>query len=850
MVSQTEFFPQRPEGTPTIYAYELPGVPAQRGWLKVGYTARDVRKRVDEQLHTAGLEARIVVERPAFRSDGSVFDDSSVHALLTRRRFERKPQTEWFRCSREDVESAIAAISNGTEEAEADFRRTRNFKMRPEQLLAVERTEAYFREFERDRRNAGRVPHFLWNAKMRFGKTFAAYQLAKRSGWKKILILTFVPAVKSAWEEDLLTHVDFEGWDFFAAKGADARSLPAKRSRPLVCFGSFQDLLGKNEAGGIKAKNEWIHETNWDCVILDEYHYGAWRERARELFGEDGRSEHFATTDAVPDYFQEDLMPITTRRYLYLSGTPFRALASGEFIEEQIFNWTYSDEQMAKSTWKKKDGPNPYAALPRMVLMTYQLPDDVTDIANGGEFDEFDLNEFFSATGTGDDACFRHKDEVQKWLSLIRGSFTGTAAVADLRLGNKRPPMPFSHAPLLSVLNHTFWFLPSVAACFAMRNLLRERQNGFFRDYSVIVAAGTQAGIGEKALQPVLGKMREPLKSKTITLSCGKLTTGVSVKPWTGIFMLKNLSSPETYFQAAFRVQTPWSVRNFDGHSPNEETILKKECYVFDFAPNRALRQVADYACRLAPQERNPEKQVSEFIKFLPILAYDGSSMRQIDAEGVLEIATSGTTATLLAKRWESALLVNVDNVTLEKLMRNTDAMEALKKIEAFRNLNQEISAIINKSEKIKKTKARANDEKLSPKEKKELSNAERELKAKRKEIQEKLMKFAARIPVFMYLTDFRENCLHDVITQLESGLFKKVTGLDVKDFELLLSLNVFNGPLINDAIFKFRRYEDASLSYTGIDTHVNDRYVGGFDTALRREEHKANYFFNESAPR
>ena len=841
MVSPTKFFPARPAGTPKIYAYELPGVENLRGCLKVGYTERDVWKRVSAQVKTAGLNPRIVVEQNAFYENGNAFTDHEIHRYLRARRFPN-PKGEWFKCSQKDVLAAIEAVRTGT--LNLDAQRTESFKMRPEQFEAVKRTATYFQSFSKDPENAKRVPHFLWNAKMRFGKTFTAYQLARAMKWKKILILTFKPAVKSAWEEDLKTHVDFSGWQFYSAKSGEEQPALSTLSseHPLVCFGSFQDLLGKNSAGGIKAKNEWIHQTNWDCVIFDEYHYGAWRENAKDLFcGENGSAEEkFARGDGL-DYFDEQAMPITTNHYLYLSGTPFRALTSGEFIEEQIFNWTYSDEQDAKYKWKKKDGHNPYAALPRMVLMTYQLPEKVQEIARGGEFDEFDLNEFFGATGTEDSAEFKHKSEVQKWLDLIRGSFEETA-VADLKLGNKRPPMPFSHAPLLSVLNHTFWFLPNVASCFAMRNLLQERQNKFYHDYEVIVAAGTRAGIGADALPPVLKKMRAPLESKTITLSCMKLTTGVSVKPWTGIFMLRNLSSPETYFQAAFRVQTPWSVWNFDGKSPNEETILKEECYIFDFAPNRALRQVSDYACRLDPQGQNPEKQVAEFIKFLPVLAYDGSSMRQISAEGVLEIATSGTTATLLAKRWESALLVNVDNSTLENLMKSEQAMAALEKIEAFRNLNTEISAIINKSEAIKKAKEKANKKTLSENEKKEMTDAEKEAKSKRKMIQEKLIKFATRIPIFMYLTDFRENCLQDVITHLESKLFKKVTGLDKEDFKLLVDLNVFNGPLMNDAVFKFRRYEDASLSYTGLNLHAGEN-VGGYNTVLRKEEHEAIFY-------
>jgi hypothetical protein len=377
-----------------------------------------------------------------------------------------------------------------------------------------------------------------------------------------------------------------------------------------------------------------------------------------------------------------------------------------------------------------------------------------------------------------------------------------------------------------------------------MKNLLEQKQNKFYQDYEVIVAAGMSAGIGVEALPPILKAMENPLETKTITLSCGKLTTGVSVKPWTGIFMLRNSSSPETYFQAAFRVQTPWTIKNTDSKSPNKEEIIKQECYVFDFAPDRALKQIADYSCRLNVGESNPEKKVAEFIHFLPVLAYDGSSMKQVDAAGILDMAMSGTTATLLARRWESALLVNVDNNTLQRLMNNQDAMNALMNIEGFRNLNQDIETIINKSESVKKTKKEANKRELSRDEKKELTDEEKEYKTIRKQIQEKLIKFATRVPVFMYLTDYRERSLKDVITQLEPGLFKKVTGLNVKDFELLVSLGVFNSALMNDAVYKFKRYEDASLEYIGINKHKGEN-VGLYDTVLSAKDYQDS-FVNE----
>lgn len=824
-----DFFPPKPESKPAIYAYRDTN-PQYKGLLKIGFTSVDVERRVAQQyptLRPGDLPYEIVLSESAMRKDGSSFTDHDIHRHLKKRGF-NNPNGEWFKCSIKDIQAAIIAVRDGVDNEDS---RTLDFDMRPEQEAAVEKAIAYFKSFKKE--NPDKTPHFLWNAKMRFGKTFATYQLAKRMGWKRVLVLTFKPAVQSAWDEDLRSHVDFKGWQFISRNGLSFED--ADQKKPIVCFGSFQDYLGKNSAGGIKAKNEWVHTTNWDCVVFDEYHYGAWRESAKELFeAEDKKEVQYAEGEGM-EFFDENNMPITTSSYLYLSGTPFRAIASGEFIEEQIYNWTYSDEQRAKENWPGEN--NPYESLPRMVMLTYQLPDAIREIAMGGEFNQFDLNVFFSATGDGVLAKFKYESEVQKWLDLIRGAFLETT-IDNLKLGAEKPPMPFSDARLLNLLSHTFWFLPTVASCHAMKNLLGQKQNKFYQDYEVIVAAGSDAGIGVEALPPIENAMDNPLETKTITLSCGKLTTGVSVKPWTGIFMLRNCSSPETYFQAAFRVQTPWVIKNPDSKSPNKQEIIKRECYVFDFAPDRALRQIADYSCRLNVNESNPEKKVEEFIHFLPVLAYDGSSMKQINAAGVLDMAMSGTTATLLARRWESALLVNVDNNTLQRLMNNKDAMDALMRIEGFRTLNQDIETIINKSEAVQKAKKEANERDLSAKEKRELTAEEKEYKSLRKQIQEKLIKFATRVPVFMYLTDYREKSLKDVITQLEPGLFRKVTGLTVKDFELLVSLGVFNSALMNDAVYKFKRYEDASLEYTGINRHENEG-VGLYDTVISAEEYR-----------
>src|SRR5690606_30909124 len=288
-----------------------------------------------------------------------------------------------------------------------------------------------------------------------------------------------------------------------------------------------------------------------------------------------------------------------------------------------------------------------------------------------------------------------------------------------------RPPFPYSDVRLLPYLQHSFWFLPNVAACHAMANLLAEKQNVFWHDYKVIVAAGAKAGIGLDALPPVREAIGSGFDTKTITLSCGKLTTGVTVPQWSAILMLRNLTSPETYFQAAFRVQSPWTIKNPNGDDPNAEEILKPVCFVFDFAPTRALRQLSEYGIGLSPGERDPENAVRNLVAFLPVLAYDGANMTQVDAGGILDIAMAGTSATLLARKWESALLVNVDNDTLRRILDNPEALAAVERIEGWRSLGDNIlETIINKSDKLKGLKKKAKVKDLTPKEKKELTDA------------------------------------------------------------------------------------------------------------------------------
>lgn len=839
-----EVLTPKPEVDPRVYAYTI-NDKAHKGLLKIGQTTRDVKTRVAEQLRTAAIKNyHILVNESAERSDGTFFSDHEVRSALVRKGFENT-ELEWMRCAVADVKTVITELRTGQKLANTHHA---TFRLRQEQAAAVKKTHAYFHSIWKENMNA--TPRFLWNAKMRYGKTFTAYQLAKKLGARRMLVVTFKPAVEDSWQADLESHIDFDRWHFLS-RHSDEDPTQIARNTPVVYFGSFQDLLGRDDAGNIKPNNEWVHKVKWDLVVFDEYHFGAWRETAKELF--EGEDDIIARKEAKLEYtvgldkLNEDLsvlsesesefLPITTRAYLYLSGTPFRALATGEFIEEQIFNWTYTDEQRAKVRYAESHPGewNPYGALPQLRLLTYQMPDELLAVASAGEFNEFDLNEFFSATGAEKKAQFQHKDEVQKWLDIIRGAYV-PQVVDSLKTGS-RPPFPYSDVRLLPYLQHSFWFLPNVASCYAMANILKERQNTFWRDFEPIVAAGTAAGIGLSALPPVRKAIRSGLDTKTITLSCGKLTTGVTVPQWSAILMLRNLKSPETYFQSAFRVQSPWSIKNPNGDDPNEEDIIKPICFVFDFAPTRALRQLSEYGIGLSPSETNPEKAVKDLVSFLPVLAYDGANMTQIDAGGILDIAMAGTSATLLARKWESALLVNVDNDSLSRILGNPDALAAVERIEGWRSLGSNIlETIINKSDEVKKLKKKAKDGRFNEKEKKQLTEAEKEYRSKRKLVQEKLIKFATRIPAFMYLTDFRENTLQDVITKLEPDLFRSVTGLSVEDFHLLVRLRVFNTERMNQAVFAFRRYEDASLRYTGIESHEGLSHYGLYDTVIAKE--------------
>ncbi len=845
MQTTEQILPTMRRAVPQIYMYDDTSFP---GWIKIGQTTRaDVRKRIDEQhpITEPHKTYHLLWHDNAFYADGSgeSFSDHDLHEVL--RRMGKELVGEWCRCSLREAKAAYVAVRH--RETQVETVRDLDYDMRDEQKLAVTQTAEYFEQM--DAEEPDRPSHYLWNAKMRFGKTFATYQLAKRMNAKRVLVLTFKPAVEDSWRDDLLRHRDFDGWRYYSSK-MDDRLPSLSSSKPLVVFGSFQDYLGRDKYGNIKPKNEWVHSINWDLIVLDEYHFGAWNDNAKSLLdlGDADAKRRQAEEDEVMSEsgidvesgraWDDEDIPITGKHFLYLSGTPFRALATGEFLENQIFNWTYQDEQA-----RKEAVGGPYLEMPTMVMMTYQMPQDLGAMIEQWDMDGFDLNEFFRAEivhdhkgskgGNAEDiATFVHEKAVQKWLDIIRGK---TPIYGDSSSPlNEHPPLPFEDTRLLDLCAHTMWFLPNVASCDAMEALLRRPANGFFQTYEIINCSGTKAGIGVDALGPVRDAMGEnPLQTRTITLTCGKLTTGVTLRPLGGLLMLRNCSSPETYFQTAFRVQSPWTA--IDKDDPTKKTILKPTCYVFDFAPNRALREVVTYANQLdVDSNRRITDKVNDFINFLPILQFDGSSMKRVDATEILDFVDNGTSGTLLARRWNSAQLVNVDNATLQRVLDNPEALATIMKIEGFRALGSDIiENIVNRAERIKKLKREAIDD---PKKKKELTAEEKEYRSKRREVQEKLMKFATRIPIFMYLTDYREESLEDVIRKLEPSLFERVTGLTIDDFDLLLRIGVFNRAQMNDAILKFRRYEDASLAYTGVNRHAADTRIGLMDSTVQIE--------------
>lgn len=827
MTGPLDKLPAPDVSTRRIYAYQL-RLNELEGRIKVGETGRSVGSRVKEQVNTAGLSdvVEILMDEPAVTRDGRAFRDAEVHAAL--KQMDDVTHlggggVEWFQCS---IAHVRTAYNNVVEGKTFDRLRDKTFGLRKEQRDAIKAADAYFTETPASTEDP---PRFLWNAKMRFGKTFAAYHLAKRRDAKRVLVVTYKPAVESAWKDDLETHTAFEGWTFFSrASLVDPKSVSA--DAPLVCFSSLQDLRGTAEDGAIKEHNQWIHDTVWDLVVIDEYHYGAWNEATKQLLAGEvsgGAAEYSAAVgeDEDPEGTRDVATPleVTGKAFLCLSGTPFRAIATQEFGAEQIFNWTYTDEQRAKRAHASDhpDAWNPYGALPQMHLLVYELPEVLRQVAVDSTRNEFDLNEFFKASGAGAAAAFLHKDQVQAWLNWLRGQDVDSA-VAALEHGTSKP-FPYADTNVLPYMNHSVWFLPSVASVFAMRNLLSEAQNvPSWAEYKVMPVAGNGAGVGvgADALPPVRDAIGSGYDRKTITLTCGKLLTGVTVPQWSSILMLCSLEAPETYFQAAFRVQSPWSLWNPDGDDPNREKVVKPACLAIDFAPNRGLRMFADYGMRLGPGV-DADEDVRDLARFLPVLGFDDSGMRYVEVDAIVDIAFQ--TSTIDTRRMESRRFISPSISKLEGL--TADVREALARV-----TRSSPAALLDDEEVSINDTAELGD--LDPASSVGDDGASTEVEEADAltddELSERLTFLAKRINAFMYLSEEVEKSLHDVLTTTEAELFRNAMELQQNEMAALVEAGLFNAQAMRLAIHQFRRADMASFAYTGL----NPRKSEGVDSA------------------
>lgn len=793
-----------------IYAYTHSGnakpwrrATGQKGdfWIKVGQTTKPGIARVKEQVNTAfpGLAGVDILfhSELAERPDGKQFSDHDVHKVLTNVGIPRVAG-EWFEARLDEVLGAVVSLRKGVP---FNPERIQTFGMRPEQEKAVKQTSAHFRKHADDQ------PKYLWNAKMRFGKTFTTYELAREMGWTKVLVLTYKPAVRSAWRDDLLGHVDFIDWRYVDRETPTATAdVIVDGQSPFVWFASFQDVTGRDVEGHPKPRNETLHIVDWDCIVIDEFHFGAATATARDLYDPQDKAEAaFAKVvekalDQDNDNEAELIEPdfgLKTRFHLHLSGTPFKAITNGEYAEDQVFNWTYIDEQREKRKCEQAGGSNPYAELPRMEMYTYAMGNAAGGWAEDGEFDGFDLNTYFKAKKVGERCVFNKPDYVASFLDLIRGK----KQIAGGIIEGDKPPFPYEAAQFKKAVQHSVWYLPDVSACEAMADSLRA--DVFFSTYEIYVAAGAKAKIGAAALEPLQRALMHAESSGTsgsITLSCGKLMTGVTVPEWSSIFMLRSLKAPESYFQAAFRVQSPWKENG---------VIEKKTAYVFEFDPNRALSLVALYGTEIAnnsgARDTTQRHVLGELINFLPIFAIDGGQMERLDTDAILDWAHGGISANSLARKWRSVDLYNLNGLTLGRLLTDEALLAELEQIEDFRNIRAEAEKVVTASKKLGDVKRAGgpNSEQKKPK---------RELAENRKNIREKLKKVSAKVLIFMYVTDFREERLLHVVESLDTELFLRSTGLSLEGFRKLTDAGVFNVGQMNDAIQKFRYFEKKSL--------------------------------------
>ena len=593
---------------PMCYAYTTPQISDHDGWTKIGYTEQKVEDRIDQQTKTANVKWVLGWKGTAIYDDGSgdTFRDHDFHAYLQKNNVERKPDTEWFHIEPKPSHDLFVSFKSnrGILKSNAAV----GYSLRAEQTKAVEQTTGYF-----DSHSEDDAPEFLWNAKPRFGKTLTAYDLCKKLNAKKVLIVTNRPAIANSWYDDYVKFLGTESGYYFissvdAVQGkpfAVLRQNMPSDTKGYIEFVSLQDLKGSVYFGGNFDKLKHIGELLWDLLIIDEAHEGV---------------DTYKTDTAFDN--------IKRKRTLHLSGTPFKALANDKFEEAAIFNWTYADEQVAKRDWNG-DGENPYANLPRLNLYTYQMSEIVRDKAEqGADFNDdgenenfaFDLNEFFAV----EKGRFKYDDAVDKFLDAL----------------TTQEKFPFSTEELRGELKHTFWLLNRVDSAKALAEKLKAHPA--FGDYEIVLAAGDGKLSEDEETKKSFDKVVEAIKNhdRTITLSVGQLTTGVTIPEWTAVLMLSNVKSPALYMQAAFRAQNP-CLFNFGG-----QFYRKENAYVFDFDPARTLDIFEQFANDLSADTASGngdtdarKRHVRELLNFFPVYGEDDDGeMIALDAEKVLSI--------------------------------------------------------------------------------------------------------------------------------------------------------------------------------------------------------------------
>lgn len=608
---------------PQIYAYTTPEIRRHDGWTKIGYTEQDVNVRIVQQTHTADVIAKLEWHGNATYEDtGEVFHDTDFHTYLRHLGINDQPGTEWFEINPPNAKGRFHEFREN--HGILDGLGASDYELRAEQEAAISKTLDYFQLHEQG--------EFLWNAKPRFGKTLATYDLCKRlptpgkdGKAKRILVVTNRPAIANSWYDDYVKFVGTDsGWRFISSVDALAGKpycishdeylhLAGKGKLPnSIEFISLQDLKGSIEFGGHYDKLKYVAEYEYDLLVIDEAHEGV------DTYKTDMAFDH-----------------IKRRNTLHLSGTPFKAIANDKFPENAIYNWTYADEQQAKRDWNDPELRNPYENLPKLNMFTYQMSDIIeNEVAKGMQIDgeqteyAFDLNEFFETK----DGRFVHYDDVKRFLDAL----------------TTQKKYPFSTPELRDELRHTFWMLNRVDSARALVKMLRQHE--VFKDYEIILAAGDGKIDDDEENEKSFDKVRnaiakaekggEGVKTKTITLSVGQLTTGVTVPEWTGVLMLSNMKSPALYVQAAFRAQNPCLFNR------NGKYQRKENAYVFDFDPARSLTVFEEYANDLysgttcGGGDTDSRKQnVRRLLNFFPVIGEDeDGEMVELDAEQVLSI--------------------------------------------------------------------------------------------------------------------------------------------------------------------------------------------------------------------